>query len=94
MDTPLFEETWQALHPRVRRRHSWDGPAQPLPPRPRKRHSIDCPTEAITLARHYDLDGDHVADHEGDYEVCDDRSRDEDGNLTNGQPAADLGPET
>ncbi len=51
MDTPLFDETWRALHPRVRRRHRWDGPTHPLPPSPRKRHSIDCPTEAIPVTQ-------------------------------------------
>ncbi len=54
MDTPLFESTFRALHPRERRRHRWDGPAQPLPPSPRKRHSIDCPTEEIAVGRHHD----------------------------------------
>ena len=44
------------------------------------------------MARHYDLDGDHIADHDGEYEVCDDRPRDADGNLVAGSPDLDEGP--
>ena len=51
MDTPLFDETFRALHPRERRRHRWDGAAHPLPVRPGSpsRHGLDSRTEEIRL---------------------------------------------
>lgn len=44
------------------------------------------------MGDHYDENGDGVADH-GEYEVCDDRPRDAEGNLLDGFPDPDHGPE-
>ncbi len=72
MDTPLFDETFRALHPRERRRHRWDGPAQPLPARAgRTRHALDSPTEAIRLGRH----ADDEAGRADDWHVCQGENR-------------------